>query len=91
MSTDLFGEDGGPYNQSAILTPDNKLDPTKLAEVGLPRYTATYATSQLCYNLSMGAAIVHIGLWHWKDIRKGRSVGMHDMSLLKSTYSVRWI
>ena len=51
MSTNLFGSDGQAYNQSAILTPDNKLDPSKLADVGLPRYTATYAVSQVCLTL----------------------------------------
>lgn len=47
MSTNLFGLDGQAYNQSAVLTPDNKLDPSKLAGVGLPRYTATYVVSQV--------------------------------------------
>jgi hypothetical protein len=47
MSTNLFGNDGGTYNQTAILTPDNRLDSSKLDQVGLPRYTATYATSQV--------------------------------------------
>ncbi|KAI0051926.1 OPT superfamily oligopeptide transporter [Auriscalpium vulgare] len=69
MSTSLFGSDGDVYNQSAVLTPENKLDPTKLAEFGLPRYTTTYAISQLAYNLSLGAAFVHISLWHWKELK----------------------
>lgn len=47
MSTNLFGMDGEVYNQTAILTADNKLDPTKLSDVGLPRYTATYVVSQV--------------------------------------------
>jgi hypothetical protein len=74
MSTDLFGQDGNSYNQSAILTPDYKVDPSKLPEVGLPRYSATYATSQLCYNLCLGATVVHMLLWHWKELRNGRSL-----------------
>ena len=71
MSTSLFGSDGSSYNQSAILTPEYTLDPTKLQEVGLPRYTTTYVISQICYNLSLGAAIVHVVLWHWDDLRRG--------------------
>ncbi|TCD68164.1 hypothetical protein EIP91_011442 [Steccherinum ochraceum] len=70
MSTSLFGRDGDTYDQSAILTPDNKLDPTKLAQVGLPRYTATYVVSEMCYNFSLGAAIVHVLLWNWKDLKR---------------------
>ena len=36
MSTSLFGLDGNVYNQSAILTPNFNLDPSKLAQVGAP-------------------------------------------------------
>ncbi|KAI0305716.1 OPT oligopeptide transporter [Multifurca ochricompacta] len=68
MSTSLFGNDGNVYNQTAILTPDSKLDPTQLAEVGLPRYTTTYAISQLAFNCSLGAAIVHILIWNWREL-----------------------
>lgn len=71
MSTSLFGKDGTTYNQTAILTPENKLDPAKLSSVGLPRFTATYVVSQLCYNLSLGAALVHVVLWNWKDLKEG--------------------
>lgn len=73
MSTSLFGLDGNTYNQSAILTPELTLDPTKLEQVGLPRFTTTYTISQICYNLSLGAAIVHVALWHWSDLKTGGS------------------
>jgi len=73
MSTALFGTDGRSYNQSAILTPSNQLDPEKLAEIGLPRFSTTYAISQMCYNFSLGAAIVHVILWYWADLKKGES------------------
>lgn len=69
MSTSLFDSTGATYNQSAILTPENTLDPSKLAEVGLPRYTATYVVSQMCYNFSLGAALVHVGLWNWRELK----------------------
>ena len=69
MSTSLFGQDGSTYDQDAILTSDNKLDPSKLAAVGLPRYTTTYAISQMCYNFSVGAAVTHILLWNWSELR----------------------
>ena len=71
MSTSLFGSDGETYNQTAILTGDNTLDTTKLKAVGLPRFTTTYVISQICYNISMGAAIVHVFLWHWSDLKAG--------------------
>ncbi|KZT33595.1 OPT superfamily oligopeptide transporter [Sistotremastrum suecicum HHB10207 ss-3] len=70
MSTDLFASDGSAYNQSLILTPQNTLDPAKLAVYGAPRYTTTYAISQLAYNLSLGAAIVHVLIWNWRELRE---------------------
>ena len=71
MSTSLFGKDGDTYNQSAILTSDYSVDAEELAELGLPRYTTKYTISQMCYNFSLGAAIVHVLLWHWKDLKRG--------------------
>ncbi|KAL4253651.1 oligopeptide OPT transporter family protein [Abortiporus biennis] len=70
MSTSLFASDGTTYNQTAILTPDNTLDPAQLQVVGLPRYTATYAISQICYNFALGAAITHVLVWHWGDLKR---------------------
>lgn len=70
-SSATYFDAGKQYNQSAILTPDNKLDKSKLAEIGLPRYTTTYATSQLCYNVSLGAAITHLLVWHWPELKRG--------------------
>jgi hypothetical protein len=72
MSTSLFGSDGESYNQTAILTPENRLNSTALELIGLPRYTTTFAISQLCYNLSLGATIMHIALYNWKDLKKGK-------------------
>ncbi|KAJ7678482.1 OPT oligopeptide transporter [Mycena rosella] len=69
MSTSLFASDGGTYNQSAVITADYKLDPTAIAVVGLPRYSTTYAVSQMCYNLSLGAAVTYMFLWHWTELR----------------------
>jgi hypothetical protein len=71
MSTSLFGQNGSVYDQSAVLTPDNRLNETAVAEVGLPRYTTTYALSQIAYNLSVGAAIVHVFLFNWDELKTG--------------------
>ncbi|OCH87078.1 OPT oligopeptide transporter [Obba rivulosa] len=70
MSQDLFATDGTPYNATAILNDDFSVDPAKLAQVGLPRFTATYTVSQMCYNFSLGAAVVHVLLWYWGDLKK---------------------
>ena len=83
MSTSLFGRDGNVYNQTAILTPDYKLDPEKLQEVGLPRFTATFTVSQLFYNMSLGAALVHVVLWNWKELKEGARLflSLHSSSV----------
>lgn len=73
MSTSLFDSNGDTYNQSAVITADYKLNATALETVGLPRYTTTYAISQLCYNLSLGAAVTYLFLWHWPELRAGKT------------------
>ncbi|KAH9924206.1 OPT oligopeptide transporter [Fomitopsis serialis] len=80
MSTSLFFENGTTYDQSLILNPDNSLNRTALAEVGLPYYTTTYAISQMCYNFSFGACIVHVLLWYWSDLKKAAK---HAVSTLR--------
>lgn len=71
MSTSLFSSNGSTYDQDAVITSDYRLNETALAIVGLPRYTTTYAVSQLCYNLSIGAAVTTMLLWHWPELTKG--------------------
>lgn len=69
MSTSLFGPDGDTYNQSAVIGADFKLNRDALETVGLPRYTTTYAISQLAYNVSLGAAVTYIIIWHHRELR----------------------
>ncbi|SJL04672.1 related to OPT1-high-affinity glutathione transporter [Armillaria ostoyae] len=69
MSTSLFGKDGETYNQEAVIDSNYHLNTTAIAEVGLPRYTTTYAISQLCYNLSLGSAVTYVLLWHWRELK----------------------
>ncbi|KAJ7116417.1 OPT oligopeptide transporter [Mycena epipterygia] len=69
MSTSLFSDEGDTYNQSMVITADYKLNATALETVGLPRYSTTYAISQLCYNLSLGSAVTTIFIWHWPELK----------------------
>ncbi|VDC07714.1 unnamed protein product [Peniophora sp. CBMAI 1063] len=69
MSTSLFNSNGSTYDQDAVLTPEYTLNETAIATVGLPRYTTTYVISQMTYNLSLGAAITHVFLYNWKDLK----------------------
>ncbi|KAF8814983.1 OPT superfamily oligopeptide transporter [Phlegmacium glaucopus] len=69
MSTSLFDRDGNTYNQTAVINSDYQPNSDALATIGLPRFTTTYAVSQLCYNLSLGAAFTSLALWHWPEMR----------------------
>ena len=77
MSTSLFNNNGSTYDQNAVLTPEYTLNQTAIATVGLPRYTTTYVISQMTYNLSLGAAITHVFLYNWKDLKAGKCSSLH--------------
>jgi len=55
------------YNQSLILNAQSEFDPSKLAAVGLPWFTTTYASSLLTTNLGTSATITYMLLYHIKD------------------------
>jgi hypothetical protein len=71
MSTALFGLDGNSYNQTAVINSNYQINQDALESIGLPRFTTTYAVSQLCYNLSLGAAFTALILWHWPEMKAG--------------------
>ncbi len=71
MSTSLFTGNGSSYDQTAILDAGGALNATAYGEVGRPYYTATYLMSTATHNLSCGAAVMHVILWHYKDIARG--------------------
>ncbi|KAJ7303113.1 hypothetical protein DFH08DRAFT_825966 [Mycena albidolilacea] len=56
-------------NQRVRTTKSVEKNTSALETVGLPRYSTTYAISQLCYNLSLGAAVTYLFLWHWPELR----------------------
>ncbi|KAJ7713023.1 OPT oligopeptide transporter [Mycena olivaceomarginata] len=58
LTTCYYSGTGDTYNQSEVIT-----------TVGLPRYSTTYAITQLCYNLSLGGAVTYLFLWHWPELR----------------------
>jgi hypothetical protein len=67
MSQAIFDTDGNTYNQTAILT-NNRFDQEKYDAVGPAWFSATNALFLLVDNLSIGAAIVHAGLFYGKDL-----------------------
>ncbi|WWD01467.1 OPT family small oligopeptide transporter [Kwoniella sp. B9012] len=71
MSTSIFTSNGTSYQQSKILDSNNALNMTAYQEYGRPYYTSTYQLSLATHNLSCGAAVMHVLLWHYKDILAG--------------------
>ncbi|KAH9949944.1 OPT oligopeptide transporter [Amylocystis lapponica] len=68
MSQAIFDETGAQYNQTALLT-DGKFDATKYAELGPAFFSATNALSLITSNLSLGAVVTHVALFHWNDLK----------------------
>ncbi|KAI0071556.1 OPT oligopeptide transporter [Panus rudis PR-1116 ss-1] len=68
MSQALFAADGSQYNQTALLT-DGRFDPQKYAQLGPAYFSATNALYLITSNLSLGAVVTHVALWHWNDLK----------------------
>jgi len=68
LSQELFYENGTLYNQTLILNSNFEVDPTLLAEQGLPFYAGTWVTQLLVTNLGMAATFTHLLLWNRKDM-----------------------
>lgn len=69
MSQALFDSTGNVYNQSLILDANGDFDKSKYADVGPAYFSATNALFLVVDNLSIGAALVHVFLFNWKDIK----------------------
>ncbi len=68
LSQELFYPDGSLYNQTLILNSNFEVDPTLLAEQGLPFYSGTWVTQLLVTNLGMAATFTHLLLWNRDDM-----------------------
>ncbi|EIW85092.1 OPT oligopeptide transporter [Coniophora puteana RWD-64-598 SS2] len=73
LSQLLFYENGTIYNQSLILNANYEVDPTLLAEQGLPYYASTWVIELLVTNLGLAATITHLILWNRDDLRSAWS------------------
>ncbi|KZT66154.1 OPT superfamily oligopeptide transporter [Daedalea quercina L-15889] len=68
MSQAIFAADGSVYKQTALLS-DGKFNATKYAQLGPAYFSATNALYLITSNLSLGALVTHIALWHRSDLR----------------------
>lgn len=70
MAQDLFTADGDIYNQTLVLNDKNEVDEGLLAAYGLPWFATSNVLGMLCMNIAITAAIVHVLIWNWMDIRE---------------------
>ncbi|KAG2138199.1 OPT oligopeptide transporter protein-domain-containing protein [Suillus cothurnatus] len=73
LSQLLFYENGSLYDQTLILNSNYEVDPTLLAEQGVPYYSSTWVVYLLSQNLAsssngLGATFTHLLLWNRGDI-----------------------
>lgn len=69
LSQELFYANGSIYDQLLILDDKLEVDPTLLAEQGLPFYAGTWVVNLLTSNVGMAATITHLLLWNRDDLR----------------------
>lgn len=73
MAQDLFKlYDNGTavtYDQTQILDDNNVVDEAKIEAYGLPWFATSNALSMLVMNMAITAAVVHVFLWNWNDLK----------------------
>ncbi|KAJ6576655.1 OPT oligopeptide transporter [Mycena vulgaris] len=69
LSQTLFYANRSQYDQLLILNDNFEIDPTLLAEQGLPFYASTWVVQLLTTNLGMAATFTHLLLWNRSDLR----------------------
>ncbi|KAJ7678971.1 OPT oligopeptide transporter protein-domain-containing protein [Mycena polygramma] len=89
LSQELFYANGSVYDQLLILNDNFEVDPTLLAEQGLPFYAATWVVQLLATNLGMAATFTHLLLWNRDDLR-GAWSWMAPSALKESWASFNW-
>lgn len=89
LSQLLFYENGTVYDQLLILNSNYEVDPTLLAEQGLPYYAGTWVVYLLCANMALAATFTHLLLWNREDLRSAWS-WMTPTNLRKQWRDFRW-
>ncbi|KAI8829648.1 peptide transporter MTD1 [Chytriomyces cf. hyalinus JEL632] len=71
MGQSLYDNQGNDYDQTLILDANHNLNNTALQELGVPFLASSNAWYYLGSNLSVTAGVVHILLYHWKELVEG--------------------
>ncbi|KAN0125414.1 oligopeptide transporter, partial [Lactarius tabidus] len=89
LSQELFYENGTVYDQLLILNDKFEVDPTLLAEQGLPFYAGTWVIYLLTTNMGSAATLTHLLLWNHNDLRGAWSWANKD-SLKRMWTEFNW-
>ncbi|KAK7016289.1 OPT superfamily oligopeptide transporter [Favolaschia claudopus] len=89
LSQDLFYANGSVYDQLLILNENFEVDPTLLAQQGLPFYASTWVVQLLTTNLGMAATFTHLLLWNRDDLR-GAWSWMTPSALKRAWANFNW-
>ncbi|KAF8206246.1 OPT oligopeptide transporter protein-domain-containing protein [Mycena galopus ATCC 62051] len=89
LSQELFYANGSVYDQLLILNDNFEVEPTLLAEQGLPFYASTWVVQLLTTNLGMAATFTHLLLWNREDLRSTWS-WMTPSALKRSWANFNW-
>ncbi|KAG1807603.1 OPT oligopeptide transporter protein-domain-containing protein, partial [Suillus subaureus] len=89
LSQLLFYENGTQYDQTLILNANYEVDPTLLAEQGVPYYSSTWIVYLLSSNWGLAATFTHLLLWNWDDLRSAWS-WMNLSSIKKIWANFNW-
>lgn len=71
--TDSNSTSYSTYNQSLVLNSEFLIDESKLAQESLPYLTGTYIAYLITSNMGLTAALVHMAIWNYNDIKEGWS------------------
>ncbi|KKP07022.1 hypothetical protein THAR02_00901 [Trichoderma harzianum] len=77
------------YNLTAVLNHDNTINSTLVANQGFPNLSGTYVVYLLTTNLGITAAIVHMLLWNYDDIKNGWAF-LHPRNFKKLAKPSTW-
>jgi hypothetical protein len=89
LSQLLFYANGTVYDQLLILDANYEVDPTLLAEQGLPWYAGTWVVYLLSTNLGLAATFTHLLLWNRNDL-SGAWSWMYPSNLRKQWKEFNW-
>ncbi|KAH9986323.1 OPT oligopeptide transporter protein-domain-containing protein [Russula compacta] len=89
LSQKLFYENGTVYDPLLILNNSSEVDPTLLAQQGLPYFSGTWIIYLLAANMGLAATITHLLLWNCDDLRPAWS-WMNRDSLRRGWEGFNW-